>query len=571
MSTNASGSQLSAFSNPPAARRNGSVLPAFVTEPLRCVRQESDDVHQFVRLIAFAEIVVKFLAAAAHGALADQDVPLREDYVRRFNERFIPSEIGKSPSLGDWRNLLKDALGALGDATPDWLRSTREFADREFATKSAVHTFCWTIDRLRRPNAELPERYSGWDLLDRITQLRNHYAHGALTGGFARRINPALEAALDALSAGAIQSSIRVIATKRYCPRERDKVEVIDAESHEVLRLGTEDMVADVAFHDVYVGPAASMSIGDFVRVGALFMYDYDRRDMLAFNGRERVALRYLSYRSGDVHAWDYIPSQLPRRFCVDDVEAPASIAVEVPAAPVPPESAASVDEVIRVPEVAASPDVVSATQPAVAQPSQDELREKAERDFDSLLALPRLMTNPSGLLALWESRLATGLSLAQQHEFFENVWKAVTSRGMTISEQSHFLGSLAQRLGLVERAVRIFKEMHTKDPSDKELMSRLGNALLVLGREQKSSGNRELSKASFSAALKVLKNAFPSGPLDEYERSMAARTYSCAVSAASRLGDYEEAIRLAELGLQACPGDPQLQKQLEYHRERVR
>jgi tetratricopeptide (TPR) repeat protein len=546
-------------------------LPAFVTEPLRCVRQESDDVHQFVRRMACAESVIKFLAACTHGVLADLMPSLPSNYVDRIHDRFIPQKGSKFPGLGDWVNLFKDSLRSLGEATPDWLQPIRDFTDQEFSSGTPEYAFCSLIDRLRRANAEVPEVYNGEDLFDRITKLRNHYSHGALTGGFAARVNPPFEAALASLARSAIRGRIRVIAIKRFCPSDRDLIEVIDVETHDVLRLSTQGMDGNPEFRDVYVGPFGSKSMEDFTRLGAFVRYDYDRRDVLIFNGRDSASLRYLSYRSGDVHDGDHSAKDLAHRFCVARVELPSEVPAESPAAtPLPSGTIPQVSDQPKeqdVPqlETGASQDQV------VQQPSQAELREKAERDFELLLDAPRLGASPHALLSRWELRLTSALSLAQRHEFFENTWKSVVARKMVNSEQAHFLGSLAQRLGIVERAVQIFREMLKAAPLDKELMSRLGNALLVLGREQKARGNREESKASFGEALRVLKTAFPAGPMSDYERSMAARTFSCAVSAASRLGDYGQAISIAEQGLKVCPGDQQLQSQLDYHRDRER
>ncbi len=571
MKISSSGSHAGALVDDRSKGAGASTLPAFVTEPLRCVRQESDDLHQFVRRMAFAESVVKFLAACTHGVLADLMPSLPKDYVDRIHDRFIPQKGSKFPGLGDWVNLFKDSLRGLGEATPEWLQPVRDFTDQEFSSDTPEHAFCSLIDRLRRANAEVPEVYNGEDLFDRITKLRNHYSHGALTGGFAARVNPPFEAALASLARSAIRGRIRVIATKRFCPSDRYAIEVIDVETHDVLRLSTQGMDGNPEFRDVYVGPFDSKSMEDFTRLGALVRYDYDRRDVLIFNGRDSASLRYLSYRSGDVHDGDHSVTDLAHRFCVARVELPAEVPAE-PLAPAPllEGTASQIVDQPKEQEVP-SPDAGATPEPVVQQPSQAELREKAERDFEVLLDTSRLGSSPHALLTRWEARLTSALSLAQRHEFFENTWKSVVARKMVNSEQAHFLGSLAQRLGMVERAVQIFRVMLNAAPADKELMSRLGNALLVLGREQKSRGNREESRASFSEALRVLKTAFPSGSLSDYERSMAARTFSCAVSAASRLGDYVQAISIAEQGLKVCPGDQQLQSQLDYHRDRER
>ena len=154
---------------PNAIESSAVHLPAFVTEPLNCVESEPDDAHRFIRLIAFAEGTVKFLAACAHAALAGQDVPLRNEYVQKFRARFInEGEVGKYPSLGDWKDLLQDSTTGLGNSAPHWLRNARSFADREFRSSTEVYSFRTQIDRLKRPTAELPIFYKGWDFLGKV-------------------------------------------------------------------------------------------------------------------------------------------------------------------------------------------------------------------------------------------------------------------------------------------------------------------------------------------------------------------------------------------------------------------
>jgi hypothetical protein len=545
-------------------------FPAFVTEPLNCVESESDDVHRFIRLIAFAEGAVKFLAACAHAALSGQDVPLRSEYVDKFRTRFIDKDdVGKYPSLGDWKELLQDAMTGLGNSAPHWLRDARAFADQEFRASTDVFKFCAQIDRLKRPNAEVPLFYKGWEFLGKITTLRNHYSHGALTGGFARRINPALCLALETFAKESMKQPVQIVWTKRYPPRERQKVEIVDTATHRTRSIDAEDLVTEVTFFDVYVGPRGCTAIGNFNRIGGLYLYDYDSRDVYVFNGREKRLIRYLSYRSGSVIPVEYSEADLDARFCVDEVESGG----QPDATAAPTETQGDVLETSAASEAATSNElptepVLDSEEPPEPLPRVDH-SERLRQQFESLVSTPRISTGFHRLLNYWEEDLVRSLSLSQQREFLNFAWSLLSRSPQAPESHAHFVGSLAQRLGMVDIAVTVFRDMLERDPRNKELMSRLGNALLVQGREQRQSGDRELSRDSFAEAKMLLLRALPDGPLSEFEQRMAARTFSCAVSAASRLGEYQEAIEIARRGLKACPGDHQLESQLQYHLER--
>jgi hypothetical protein len=551
---------------------SGLHFPAFVTEPLNCVESESDDVHRFIRLIAFAEGAVKFLAACAHAALSGQDVPLRDGYVQKFRTRFIDKDdLGKYPSLGDWKELLQDAMTGLGNSAPQWLRDVRAFADQEFRASTEIYNFCAQIDRLKRPNAEVPLFYKGWEFLGKITTLRNHYSHGALTGGFARRINPSLCLALQTFATESMKQPVQVVWTKRYPPRERQKVEIVDAATHRTRSIDAEDLVTEVTFFDVYVGPRDCTAIGKFNRIGGLYLYDYDSRDVYVFNGREKRLIRYLSYRSGSVISVEYAEADLDARFCVDEVESGGQ-----PAAPDDspqmhvdaPKTASGSKAATQLP--AMTDGGSGSEEPSAAEPlTRVDHSERLRQRFESLASGPRISTGFPRLLSYWEEDLVRSLSLSQQREFLDSAWSLLTRLPRAPESHAHFVGSLAQRLGMVDIAVTVFRDMLERDPGNKELMSRLGNALLVQGREQRESGERELSRESFTEAKTILLSALPEGPLSDFERRLAARTFSCAVSAASRLGDHQEAIEIARRGLAACPGDHQLESQLQYHLER--
>lgn len=538
-----------------------TALPVCVSEIIDESDNVSDDVHRFVRLMAAYESLIKLIAAACHAGICDGGAP--RWYARRFRDGFGDT----GPSLGDFNQIISTAAS--------YFRKTRnallsEVLDRVMHgsqdSTTAVFQLCRHIDQARRSLATTSpgEKFSVFQLFEKIVQLRNAYSHGSLTARFAKKYNSLLRKSLEEASKLLVLTEHwRLVIPLRPDPEDRANALAIEPDAS--IGRPVSMVIGDrprIPWEDLHIC-APTGSLEEAISLSPLVRFEQTLGKYQFANRYFEGELEYLSYQTGDsdivagFESWeecfgfphieegtqDEDGETDPEKAEVPKGEGRDGTIDETKVRAHPPS---------EVPDVVTVPNAVSVVNAFV-----DHQERRALRD----------------LLDSYEVKLH-GLNTNELVDYFKSVEKEIAKR----NDASLFgvLGALGLRIGLYEQAALALERQLDGGDQDKSVLQRLGRALLRWGAELKSMGKKEHDSELINRGKDVIKKSGDRLRDSLFEATDApnerwhnVKSLSMLVDAYCKQGDFAAALDYCEKGIALAPDSTRLNSQRLYLFER--
>lgn len=532
-------------------------LPPAIRELIDESVHASDEVHQFIRITSSFEYLIKLISASLHGAVRDGHPG--SWYGRLLNEHFIE----KSPTLGDWSGsadkIRKRVSGhpLLSDVVDEvWKQRPAVNGDGK---RSEAWNMCRVVGASRTFITEVPKSktFNYTNVFSLVVNLRNAFAHGALTVRFARRFGqPVTDALAEVASVLKLSEKWDFFIPLRFDPSERSKAVVLDCHALgsdagcEVRRLDFGDRY--LKWGSLYLNPKGIESLESAILLEPLLRYEQSHRDFQFFNRYDEndLTAEYLSYRTGD---FDFDPGFENWADGIGAVDAEEEVEVE---ADRQDESTEKTKEEPKIEDTLARDNgpekdqaflsrIASIIQDGVQEKTLRRCRERLHRDLDEF-------------------------ETEQQLAILGEAKALLAKDGATNTHR--VLGNVARDFGFYQLATEELKAAAEVDKGDKFIRQSLGHALLQLGSEEKQNGRRDEDNSRFERGKQLIREAkselaasLTNDTETESNRRFDVRSLSMLVDVHCRLGEFDEALERCNQGLEIEPENYRLLDQKDF------
>lgn len=542
-------------------------------EPIACILDEvfsaSDDVHEFVRLLAAYELLVKIVSASCHGSILRMQPSDR--YFSHLRRHFVE----KPPSMGDWVSSYneKNVKNRLRSDSPKWhIELVNELSLKRDTASGAAISDVWRMCRVAMSNrAFIPEipksqKFTFADSIETVINLRNSYAHGALTYRFANRFSALLADALAEIG-GALRMSERwnFVIPRRFSPLDSSKAIYIDCEliaknpSGESLQ---SPISGPIAWRKLHLVEKSFKSLDDAICLEPFLRFEECHRDFQVLNGVDRRdgIIEYLSYRSGD---FDHCLAT-EEWFVALDPENTSVTSVET-------------DE--QGDESASVVDTESSTHEEETDSSDDQERGRGttvssalqESELNELMAAlergkhERTRRNcRNRFYNVLEDRNADDVRTC-----FSELADHIRNKAESV-ELLSTLGQMQREFRLYEEAVSSFRLALEHQPDDLTSKQALGHSLLRMGDDLRREAMQKYEHSDQADSLiaesgEVLKDSLFSSPESQDQVWHNVRSLSMLVDVHCKLQQYDVARQFCQQGLEWDENNERLQQQKDW------
>lgn len=538
-------------------------------QPITCILDEvfnaSDDVHEFVRLLAAYELLVKILSASCHGSL------LRTQPNPRYYDRLRKYFVNKPPSMGDWVASYdeKNIRNTLRSESSQWhLNVMNEISiNRDTKTDQGTSDI-WRMCRVAKSNRafipQIPnsEKFTIADAIGTVINLRNSYAHGALTYRFANRFSTLLSDALAEIGKSLeMAQKWAFVVPRRFSPHDSSKAIYVECEqfaespANDPLECS---ISGPIAWRKLHLVERKFNSLDDAICLEPFLRFEECHRGFQVLNSVDKHdgIIEYLSYRSGDFdhclasEVWFENDKLRGDKEAFDDDD--------------------GVD--------------TEADQEDSEKIQNSDGMKQLEAGHQQILS----QTESNELLGALESGLGYKTNLNCRNRFYKVLdeksndeinlaFKELSKRVEEEDDSTNLLSTLGQmqrEFRLYEQAVQTFRSAIGLDEQDLKSKQALGHSLLRWGDDLRRVAiqDREHSDKAdelIQEAGEVLKDSLHDPPQNQYQTWHNVRSLSMLVDVNCKLSRYKEARDYCIHGLELDGSNERLIQQRDWLTQR--
>lgn len=516
----------------------------FFPAGLQCIIDDvshtTDDVHRFVRILSGFECMVKLICAAMHGAA-------RESHPGSWYGTMLKRQfIEKDPTLGVWtgsaaqirKRIANNVL--LAPLVEELWKNRAGKLDGDKV--SDVFKMCRVIGASRTFVTEVPKSnsYNYISAFEIVVNLRNAFAHGALTIRFAQRFGQPVADALAEIATNLnLGEKWEFVIPLNLDPADRNCAIAMICD---VYGLGDEQChpkrfeIGDryLQWEKLYLNHRGAKTLESAIILEPLVRFERSHRDYQFFNRFDSDDLtgEYLSYRSGD---FDFDPAFEDWTLEFGSQE------------PDEPDVSTDIDDSIDVEAIddALVARLLEYAREGAAERSLKFCRIRFHKALDEMDAVDQR-----------DIFTALDAKIAETHS--ANLYGV--------------LGNVIRDFGLYDLAVPALEQAIKISPKDVFTRQSLGHAELQLGISEKEVGKAESDSDRILKGRKLIESAKRTLKASLTNSSNATssilhnvRSLSMLVDAHCRLGEFEKALKWCDEGLKVDPQNSRLLDQKEF------